>query len=285
VTATVQDSLALGRTRLAVEGGAHLDGALVPVGAVRAERGAFHAALRATGAPEGMVARQGLAGWIAVGANEPAERVWLAEMGASRTGAAWGLGARLLAHRRTDARLLVVRAAGAAVEVAPEALRYAGATLTAGWRPGAVRGLYAAADATAGGVLNPGASDLHRWQDGALPRLHGGGRLGLRADAVGDTPLALDLAVTVRAWTAVRSAVAEPATGLLALADPAARADTGGNAALGLDLRAAFGRQATLVLRYDNALAGRLGDGGALLPGEALPPHALRFGVFWALLD
>ena len=40
-----------------------------------------------------------------------------------------------------------------------------------------------------------------------------------------------------------------------------------------------------MFLRYENALAERATVGAAVVQGEPLTPHVLRFGVFWALLN
>ncbi|MGB3544718.1 hypothetical protein, partial [Rubrivirga sp.] len=161
-----------------------------------------------------------------------------------------------------------------------------GVALEVGWRERTRRGLYARVGGAARTVLEAETDVQRRW-DEALPRAWGRARIGVRAEGVGDGVLDLDLAVVAEGWTAFWSRRVEPVTGALVLPDPTSRLgiEIPGRAVLGLEATATFSARASLFLRYDNALAGRVYSGALVTQGEPLSPPTVRFGVFWALLN
>lgn len=284
--AAVRDSLAFGAARATVEGGAHLvGGSAFPSVAARVERGALFAGARFGGSVPGRVEESGLAGFVGAAAEGGPERVLVAETGGRGAAGPWMLGFRAFGNGRWNARVLVARDSAAfAYETAASQLGTAGLTLSVGFREATARGLYARLATTGLSPLRPGASDLHRREADALPRLRADVHVGTRATGIGGV-LDLDLAVVGRAWTAFRGRVVEPVTGLLALPDP--ETDLGAvlpaRGTLGAEATATFSRRATVFLQIDHALGEVLG--AAVVQGEPLPIRVVRFGVFWALLD
>ncbi len=283
--AALRDSLALGGAQATAEGGAALVGStVVPFGSLRIARGTSALGVRVGGSAPGPLAALGLAGSIA-GSDAPAERTLIVDAETRLVRGAASLGLRAFGTARTNARLLVARDTLVAAETAPGTLAALGLTARLGLRDATTRGVYAHATATARAPLRAGASDLARRDADALPRLWADVRVGTRASGVGDGVLDLDLAVVGRAWSAFRSRLVEPTTGLLALPDPAS--DLGqmlpARGALGIEATATFSRRATVFLQVDHALGQVIG--AAAVQGEPLAPRVLRFGVFWALLD
>ncbi len=283
--AALRDSLALGPTQATLEGGAALiGGAALPFGSVRIARGASALGMRFGGSAPGPVEAFGLSGSIA-GLDAATERTLVVDAETRLVRGAASLGLRAFGTARTNARLLVARDTLFAVETAPGTLAALGLTARLGLRDATARGVYAHATATARAPLRAGASDLARRDADALPRLWADVRVGTRASGIGDGVLDLDLAVVGRAWSAFRSRLVEPTTGLLALPDPAA--DLGqtlpARGTLGVEATATFSRRATVFLQLDHALGQAVG--AAVVQGEPLAPRVLRFGVFWALLD
>lgn len=286
--ASVLDSLALGPLRLALQAGLHrADDDTAPALAARAEAGALSAGLRYGRGTDGRLWDGGLGGRIEA-APSAAERVWAADVGVGATVGAVRGALRLSGSRREDPRWLVSRGdtAYAVVASASPATRV-GATAEAWWREGVRRGLYLRGALTATHALDADASDLHRRDARSLPTVWARVRFGLRAEGVGDGVADLDLALVARGWSALAGRVVEPATGLTALPDPDGALGTSlpTRGTLGAEATATFSERASVFLRYDNALAGRLYDGALVVPGEPIPSTALRFGVFWALLN
>ena len=290
--AVVRDSVRFGALAVAAEGGAsRLGGAAVPVGALRVEvgdptRAAAYAAVRAGGRARARVDAAGLGARFDA-APGGGERALTAEAGLALRAGPWRLALRAYGSRRTGVRELAATdsAAFAFVDV-PGALREGGVGVGAGWREGAVRGVYARAE---GNARAPAGADagLPARLDAALPRAWGAVRLGLRVEGVGDGVLDLDLAAVGRGWTAFQSRRVEPTTGLLALPalDGPFAVALPAQATLGLEATATFSERASVFLRYDNVLGERAVVGSAVVQGEPLAPHVLRFGVFWALLN
>ena len=283
----LRDSVRLGPLALAAEGGASgLDGGFVPVGALRIGLGPAFAAVRTGGRARARVDAGGLRGRFRPAPGD-GERALTAEAGVALGAGPFRLAVRAFGSRRTGVRELAATdsAAFAFLDV-PGALREGGVAATLAWRDGAARGLYVRAEGTARAVEDA-AGGVRARLDAALPRAWAAVRLGLRAEGVGDGVLDLDLAAVGRGWTAFRGRRVEPATGLLAL--PAASGplavDLPAQAVLGLEATATFSARASVFVRYDNALAERAVFGAAVVQGEPVPPHLLRFGVFWALLN
>ena len=289
LSASLLDSLALGPVRLAVQAGvSHVDGDVAPVLALRAEAGAAFASLRTGRGASGRLWDAGLSGRIASPAALPDARVLAGDVGLAATVGAWRLDLRAFGARQDDARWLVsVGDTAYAVAGSSAPVQRVGATLGVGWRDDVARGLYVRGAATLSQALDADASPLHRRDADALPRAWGRLRVGLRAESVGANAADLDLALVAHGWSAFRSRVIEPSTGLLALADP--DGVFGGvlpaRGTLDAEATATFNDRATVFLRYENGLATRLYDGARLTQGEPIPSTLLRVGVFWALLD
>ncbi|MEM6289231.1 MAG: hypothetical protein AAF845_18995 [Bacteroidota bacterium] len=287
--ATLTDSLRLGGVGLVAEAGLHrVASATIPAAALHAEAGP--AFVRATygGRARSFVEAAGVEGRILPDARDPAERTLRAEAGLDLRTSTFRLGARAFGSVRTDAREIVSQGDSLfRVVSTPEAVRQVGLAAGLGWREAAPRGLYLRAEGTVQAVADPSRSALHAGLDRALPRAWGTARLGVRAVDVGEGVLDLDLSAVVSGWSAFRSRLVEPTTGLLAL--PEAGTPLGqpvpARATLGLEATATFSARASLFLRYDNALAERAYNGALVTLGEPLPAHALRFGVFWALVN
>ena len=282
-----RDSVRLGALAVVAEGGAsRLGGAVVPVGALRVEVGPAYAAVRTGGRARARVDAGGLGARFDAAPGD-GERALAAEAGLALRGGPWRLALRAYGSRRTGVRELVATdsATFAFVDV-PGTLREGGVALGAGWREAATRGVYARAEGTVRAVADADAG-LPARLDAALPRAWGAVRLGLRAEGVGDGVLDLDLAAVGRGWTALQSRRVEPTTGLLALPAPDGPFAVAlpAQATLGLEATATFSERASVFLRYDNALGERVVVGSAVVQGEPLAPHVLRFGVFWALLN
>ncbi len=284
--AEVRDTLAVGPVRAAIALGGVLAGRDAwPVASVRASGGAVSGGVRFDGAVPGRIEASGLAGAVTPLADAGRERLLLAEAGARRRLGAIDVSVRAVAHRRWNAALLVARGDTAfAYETAPSALDRALVALGAAWRDRARRGVYARADATAGGAFRADASPLHRREADALPALYGALTVGTRAVSVGGV-VDLDLRATARGWSGFRSRAAEPATGLLALPEAGTPLGAGvpPRAVLDAWATASFGSRAVVRLGVENALGAAVD--AALVAGEPLDGPALRFGVFWALLD
>ena len=283
--ASLRDSVALGPAQATLEGGAALIGTtVVPFGAVRMTRGASALGARVGGSAAGPVEANGLVGSI-TGLDAATERTLIVDAETRLARRSLSLRLRAFGTARSNARLLVARDTLFAVETAPGTLAALGITARVGLRDATTRGVYLHGTATARAPLRADASDLARRDADALPRVWADVRVGTRASGIGDGVLDLDLAVVARAWTAFRSRLVEPTTGLLALPDPTS--DLGrvlpARGTLGVEATATFSRRATVFLQLDHALGQVVG--AAVVQGEPLAPRVLRFGVFWALLD
>ena len=287
VHAAVTDSLRLGRVAVVLGAGVHqADGAVWPSASARATVGGLSAGVRTGQRARSWLETNGLPGRVAPDATRGSERVVAADVAVSARRGDWRLGARLFGDVTSDGRhLLSLGDTAAAVVVAEGAVFQGGAGLGVGWRETVRRGFYARLDGTARALADP-STDLLTRLDAALPRVWGVGRLGVRAEDVGDGVLDLDLAVVTQAWTAFRSRRVDPATGALVLPEAGTPIGTElpARALVGLEATATFSALASLFLRYDHALGERV-VGAAVTAGEPLPPHVLRFGVFWALLN
>ncbi len=286
--AALADSLRLGPLGLAATAGLNRVGReTFPSAGLRAEAGPVVAGIRYGGRARSRLEIAGL-DRITPDATTAGERTLAADAGVELRGGPWRLALRAFGHVQTNLRALIAQGDTAfAFATMPGAVRQGGVTGALGWREAARRGVYARAEGTTRILADPAQSALHARLDEALPRAWGTVRLGLRAEDVGDGVLDLDLAAVGTGWTAFRSRWTEPTTGLLALPDPSSHFGIAlpAQATLGLEATATFSAQASLFLRYENALGERVTSGALVTQGEPLPPHTLRFGVFWAMLN
>ena len=283
--AVASDSVRVGALRVAAQAGAHtLGGEAWPSGAVRARWGALEAGVRVGGRARSRLDAGGVAGFVEPGATGT-ERTAAADLGLEAGSGPWRVSGRVFGEASRNRRDLAARGDSLVSVVDLGTVRQGGVALEAGWRERTRRGLYARVGGTARWA--EAGTDLARRLDDALPRAWGRARVGVRAEGVGDGVLDLDLAAVVEGWTAFRSRRVEPVTGALVLPDPASRLgiEIPARAVLGVEATATFSARASLFLRYDNALAGRVYSGALVTQGEPLPPPTLRFGVFWALLN
>ena len=288
----VADSLAVGAASLVLVPGLHaVAGRVWPSADVRIAVGALRAGVTRGARAPSLLARRGVAG----GGGLPV----LADLDdgletTTRVDAAVGGALRALradlsawASRVDDAQRLVALGDTAfATRRLESAVTAVGSALTLGLRAAAERGVYARATVAAARTLGAGGPLARREAD-ALPAARLDVRVGARARDVGDGVLDLDLGVQAAGWTAFHSRLLEPTTGALALPDPSSvfGRELPARGTVGLDLTATFVNRATVFLRYDHALGGRLYDGATVTQGEPLADTAFRFGVFWALLD
>ena len=287
--ATATDSLTVGGLDVALGGGLHRQaGETWPSASARARLGGLGAGVRYGGRPRSWLETHGVAGRVVADPDAAGERSLEADVSVEARRGPWRLGARAFGSVTTDGRHLVSLAdTAAAVVVAEGAVRQGGLGVSVGWREGARRGLYVSLDGTTRAVAGT-STDLLGRLDAALPRAWGTVRVGLRAEDVGDDDvLDLDLAAVALGWGDLRGVRVEPATGALALPTPGGDLglDLPARATLGLEATATFSARASLFLRYDHVLGERAYRGALVTQGEPLPPHVLRFGVFWALLN
>ena len=286
---SLTDSVSLGAVVLAAEAGVHrVARAMLPAAALRAEAGPAFAAVAYGGRARSFAEAAGVAGRVLADPRVDPERTLHAEVGLDLRASKLRLGVRAFGSVRENARETVSLGDKLfAVVSVSETVRQGGVALGLGWREDARRGLYLRAEGTVQAVADTLRSPLHAALDRAIPRAWGAARLGIRAEGVGDGVLDLDLAAVVSGWSAFRSRLVEPTTGLLALpeAGTALGREVPARGTLGLEATATFSARASLFLRYDNALADRVYDGALVTLGEPLAPHVLRFGVFWALVN
>ncbi|GAB5533960.1 MAG: hypothetical protein Rubg2KO_02090 [Rubricoccaceae bacterium] len=288
--ASLLDSLAAGPVELAIQAGLYaLDGQIAPSFALRAESGPASAGVRWTGSETGRIWHSGLGSLIQIPAEADLRSVRQLVADASLNGRRGDWAARLHAfgHHRTDARWIVSSGDTTYTLTGGLTADRIGATLNLSWRDEAARGLYVRSSITGTHAPNRGTSALRQLDAESLPTFWGRLRLGLRATNVGSSVADLDLALVAHGWSAFRSLVVVPATGQLALPDPTTSlgAELPARGTLSAEATATFSARASVFLRYDNALATRLYDGARVIQGEPIPATALRFGVFWALLD
>lgn len=290
IHASVLDSLRAGPIELAIQAGVRAtERETIPSAALRATSGPATLALRWTGSESGRVWDGGLGTHIQMPdeLDAPSGRQLGADATLSGQRGDWRATLHAFGHRQTDARRLVSQGdTSYVIQIVPTVERL-GASARLSWRDGVARGLYVRGSVTATRVLNKSDSALRQLDAESLPAVWGRLRIGLRATNLGGGVADLDLALVAHGWSAFRSRVVVPATGQMALPDPTTA--LGGvlpaRGTLGAEATATFSARASVFLRYDNALATRLYDGVRAVQGEPLPATALRFGVFWALLD
>jgi hypothetical protein len=286
---TVQDSLAVAGFDLDLGAGLHTGAdASFPSLGLRVERagGAARAfaSVRYGGATYGRIERVGFGEVVRVDGPVGDERTTVAAAGFDAVLGAFDFGVEAEAVQRSDPRLLLAEGDTAAVFVTAEgAFRRITGTLRLGWRDRAARGVYLRLRASAQTAPTETDSDLHRREADAVPPLWGSARLGVRALALFDGALDLDLALRGHAWTAFRGRRFHAPTALFALAEPDARpVDASGTLDV-LAEAALGGGRATVFVAYENALASRAYAGAYVVPVYPLPGPRLRFGVFWLL--
>jgi len=284
---TVTDSLRIGRAAVALGAGLHhVGGHHWPSASARGVVGPASAGVSLSGRAPAWLHTAGIDGYVTPSADAGIERTLAVDAALRLRRGDWRLDLRAFGSVVTDGLHLVSLGDTLAVAtVADESTRQGGVSVGIGWRERVQRGVYASLGGTARAVLDPPA-DLGERIDAALPRVWATGRLGVRAEDVGDGVVDLDLAVASTAWTAFRSVRVEPATGALVLPEPGGSLgfELPARALVGLEATATFSAQASLFVRYDHAL-GERAYGAVVTQGEPLPPHVFRFGVFWALLN
>lgn len=240
----------------------------------------------ATGAPRlAPVERAGFAGHARA---EPArtERLHRAWAGAEARAGILHFRAEGALALQQDPRVLLVEADTLARFVSvPGTFRHAGGALALGVRADARRGAYAEAALHAHALLNAAASPEHAREAAATPDLWGHLRLGVRAVALFDGALDLDVYARVRGWTAFRGRAFHAPTGLFGLA-AADAPDVPARAVVDAVLEAGLGGgRARAFVAVENAGAGLLYPGVYVVPLYPLPRPALRGGLFWVLPD
>ncbi len=284
--ATATDSLRLGPAGVVLGAGIHaVGGAVWPSASVRAGLGPVTAGVRLGGRAPSRLEEVGLAR-ITRAPETPTTQTAVADAGLDLGAGDWRLGVRLFASAERNGREVAATSDTTAAVLILPSLVQGGAAATASWRETARRGLYLRLDATTRAVADA-ADGLRQRVDAALPRAWAGARVGVRAEGVGDGVLDLDLAAVGRGWSAFRSRLVEPVTGVLVLPQEGTPLGAGlpTRGTLGLEATATFSARASLFVRYDHVLGGRWYDGAIVTQGEPLAPHVLRFGVFWALLN
>ncbi|PAP76132.1 hypothetical protein [Rubrivirga marina] len=285
--AAITDSLRLGQASVVLGAGFHqVEDARWPSASARVTAGPASAGVMLGGRAPSWLDAVGLSGSVIPATSTEAEQTLSADAALRLRRGDWRLDLRAFGSATLNGLHLVsLGDTLAAVTVAGEPIRQGGISMGGGWRERVRRGFYANVRGTARAVLSSG-SDLHDRIDASLPRVWATGRLGVRAEDIGDGVVDVDLAVASTAWTAFRSVRVEPATGALVLPEPGGSLgfELPARALVGLEATATFSAQASLFVRYDHAL-GERAYGAVVTQGEPLPPHVLRFGVFWALLN
>jgi hypothetical protein len=305
--ASVQDSVRVGRTALALNGGWHASSVQThPSAALRVRRSLggvdWRAAVSAAGQPLPWMMSDGfetLVQPLEKDAPSPSDLVYRATLTAqSQLGAVdvrlKGFGNAIkgpldyYAVVPTGDSLRTIPDTLAARTASDPFLR-AGATLALGWRTEAERGLYARAEATAQQFLNASASPLHARQAETLPDLHGRARLGARLVLFKD--LITDIWVQARGWTAMNSRWFHPPTGLLSvppLDQPVPdRPDrrVGPNGVVDVHAETIL-RGAKLFFTFENITSDtQVHRGTFVVPVYPLPTLRFRFGVHWGILN
>ena len=285
--AAVTDSLRLGRAAVVLGAGVHqVEDDRWPSASARVAAGPISAGVMLSGRAPSWLETVGLSGYVTPLASADVEQTLAADAALRLRRGDWRLDLRAFGSATTDGLHLVSFGDTlAGVVVADGTARQGGVSVGLGWRERVRRGAYASLGGTARAVIDR-STDLRGRLDAALPRVWATGRLGVRAEDIGDGVVDLDLAVASTAWTAFRSVRVEPATGALVLPEPGASLgfELPARALVGLEATVTFSAQASLFVRYDHAL-GERAYGAVVTQGEPLPPHVLRFGVFWALLN
>lgn len=178
-------------------------------------------------------------------------------------------------------------------------IRRVGASVAAGWRRDAARGVYVTGTGTAITTLNEDASRLHSRLARTLPTLHGRGRIGMRFVLF---DLFANIYMQVRGWTRMTSRWFHPPTGRLivppqATSAPLPQSQTRVGPSGTIDLHAEIKlRGATLFLALEHASSSfaspdsfegqaTLESGTSVVPTYPLPARLFRFGVHWPIFD
>jgi hypothetical protein len=316
--AFARDSVALGANQFVVDAGWHVTPEQqYPSGAVRWTRplGPTHlsASVAAAGQRRSWFETDGFAGFVEPATDDASSlgaRVLRGRVAATYDGTPVDVSVTGFAHQLRDGvdlyapppapgqRLASADSVTARRTATP--VRRVGATLTAGWRRDAGRGLYATGTGTALTTLNADASRLHTRLARTLPAMYGRGRIGARFVFFED--LITDLYVQARGWTQMNSRWYHPPTGRLVV-PPATNAVPSRGPAFQLgpngtvDVHAEIKlRGATLFFTFENvqssfAPPGSTGRQATLTPGTflvpvyPLPARQFRFGVHWPILD
>ena len=182
-------------------------------------------------------------------------------------------------------------------------VRRVGATVTAGVRRDASRGLYLTGRGTALTLLNDRASPLHTRLSRTLPSLYGSARLGARFVFFED--LITDLYLQVRGWSPLsggwNSRWFHPPTGRFVVPPREVPLPVRPNRRLGangtMDVHAEIKlRGATLFFTFENVQSSfaapgsyqreaTLQPGTFIVPIYPLPARQFRFGVHWPIFD
>jgi hypothetical protein len=316
--AFARDSVRLGGHRLVLNAGWHATpDQQYPSAAARWRRAVgavgLSASVTATGQRRSWFDTAGFPGFVRPlpdGATASVGRVLRGRVGLAVRPGPFDLQASLFAHQIRDAVDLYAPAPAPGQRLASTdsvvarrtdaPVRRAGATLVAGWRRDADRGLYATATGTALSTLNADASPLHTRLARTLPAVHGRGRLGARFVFFED--LTTDLYVQARGWTAMNSRWFHPPTGRLVVPPartplpargPGVQAGPSGTVDVHAEIKL---RGATLFFTFENvqsslAPAGSFQQQATLTPGTfvvpvyPLPGRLFRFGVHWPIFD
>jgi hypothetical protein len=301
----LRDSLRLGAGGLLLAGGVHQTNAQSFPSAridLRQRIGPIGLRARASvdGQPLSWIASDGFAGFVVPVEEVPTGQVRRAELEASVEQGVVAASVTGFLHQITDpVDLYSDPALGVdtvAARVADGSFLRGGATLSAGLRSDARRGLYAAGHATALQFLNATDSPLHRRAAEALPALYGRGRVGARFRLFQD--LITDLFIQVRGWTAMNSRVFHPPTGRLvvpSLTEPVRGfpgEDVGPSYTVDIQAQAEL-MGAELFFSFENVQSAQIVDppsarpqlGTFISPLYPLPPLQFRFGVHWPLFD
>ena len=301
----LRDSLRLGAGDLLLAGGLHqTDAQSFPSARVELHQRIGPIGLRARasvdGQPLSRIARDGFAGFVVPVDEVPPGQVRRAELEASVEQGVVAASVTGFLHQITDpVDLYSDPALGVdtvAARVADGPFLRGGATLSAGLRRDAERGLYATGHVTALSFLNPNDSVLHRRMADTLPPVFGRGRIGARFTVFRD--LRTDLFVQARGWTEMNSRLFHPPTGRLVVPSqtepvrgfPGAR--VGPSYTIDVQAQAVL-MGAKLFFSFENVQSAQIIDppsarpqlGTFISPLYPLPPLQFRFGVHWPLFD
>jgi len=305
VHAGVRDSLRFGAGSLVLDGGLHqTEEQSFPSARIEIQHplGPLSVRARASldGQPLAWIVKDSFAGFVQPVDEVPSGQIRRAEVEASLRQGVVDVSITGFAHQITDPVDLYSDAAlgvdTVAARVAPEPFLRAGATLTAGIRRDARRGLYAMGRATALSFLNPNDSPLHRRMAETMPSLFGRGRIGARFQIFRD--LQTDLFIQARGWTAMNSRLFHPPTGRLVVPslDEPVRDFPGERVgpSYTIDVQAqAILMGAKLFFSFENVQSAQIIDppsarpqiGTFISPLYPLPPLQFRFGVHWPIFD
>jgi hypothetical protein len=301
----LRDSLRLGAGGLLLAGGVHqTDAQSFPSARIELRQQIGPVGLRARasvdGQPLSWIATDGFAGFVVPVGDVPTGQVRRAELEASVEQGVFAASATGFLHQITDPVDLYSDATlgvdTVAARVADGSFLRGGATLSAGLRRNAGRGLYATGHVTALSFLNPNDSALHRRVADTLPSVFGRGRIGARFTIFRD--LRTDLFVQARGWTEMNSRLFHPPTGRLVVPSqnepirgfPGER--VGPSYTIDVQAQAVL-MGAKLFFSFENVQSAQIIDppsarpqvGTFISPLYPLPPLQFRFGVHWPLFD